>query len=192
MLTTYRRGWSKVYPVIQPPRRASQQTRCVGNRTTRTNRRLGGLSTRGGFGRLGRTLHLFGGHVSHTGLAHRRDHLRARLGIEPNTPGRWKKSKRSYRLSERGMTRWSSVCNSSTPWSSACDSSRSSCPPWEYHNHVLVLSLHMHVGSTSSVSSASVGMIYIVYRTKLFQFVFITPLILQVILYTLIVYIICR
>jgi len=143
MLTTYRRGWRRVYPVIQLPRRASQQTWCVGHRTTRTNRRLGGLSTRGGFSWLGRTLHLFGGHVSHTGLAHRGDHLRACLGIGPNTPGRWKKSKRSYGLSERGMTCWSSACNSSTPWSSACDNSRSSCLQWEYHNHVLVLSLHL-------------------------------------------------
>jgi hypothetical protein len=143
MLMTYRRGCRRVYPVIQPPCRASQQIRCVGHRTTRTNRRLGGLSMWGGFNRLGRTLLLFGGHVSNTGLAHKGEHLRACLGIGPNTPGRWKKSKRSYGLSERGMTRWSSACDSSTPWSSACDSSRSSCPQWEYHNHVLVISLHL-------------------------------------------------
>jgi hypothetical protein len=133
MLTTYRRGWRRVYLVIQPPRRASQQTRCVGHRTTRTNRRLGGLSTQGEFGRLGRTLLMFERHVSHTGLAHRGNHLRAHLEIGPNTPGRWKKCKRSYGLSERGMTRWSSACNNSRP----------SCPQWEYQNHVLVLSLHL-------------------------------------------------
>jgi hypothetical protein len=49
----------------------------------RMNRRLGGLSTRGGFGRLGRTLLMFMGRVSRTWLAHKGDHLRAHLGIEP-------------------------------------------------------------------------------------------------------------
>jgi hypothetical protein len=42
MLMTYRRGWRRIYPLISPPRRASHKTQCVGHRTTRTNRRLGG------------------------------------------------------------------------------------------------------------------------------------------------------
>jgi len=101
MLTTYRRGWRRVYPVILPPRRASQKTLCVGHQTTRTNRRLGCLSTRGGFGKLGRTLLLFVGRVSCTGLAHKGDHLRAHLGIGLNMLGRWRKWRRCYRLRER-------------------------------------------------------------------------------------------
>jgi len=134
MLTTYRRGWRRVYPVILLPCRASQKTRCVGHRTTRTNRRLGGLSTWGGFGRLGRTLLLFVGRVSRTWLSHKGDYLRENLGIGPYMPGRWRKWRRCYWLRERGMT----------PWSSACDNSRPSWPLWDYHMYALVLSsLHL-------------------------------------------------
>jgi hypothetical protein len=129
-----RRGWRRVYPMILPPRKASQKTRCVGHWTTRTNRRLGGLSTRGGFGRLSRTLLLFVGHVSRTGLAHKGDHLRAHLGIGPYMPGGWRKWRRCYELKERGMT----------PWSSANDNSRPSWPLWDHHMYVMVLiSLHL-------------------------------------------------
>jgi len=69
MFTTYRRGWYRIYLVILPLLRAYQKTQCVGNRTTRTNRRWGGLSTRWGFGKLARTLLPYVGRVSHTGLA---------------------------------------------------------------------------------------------------------------------------
>jgi hypothetical protein len=130
MLTTCRRGWRKVYPVILLPCRASQVTRCVGHRTTRMNRQLGGLSMLGGFGRLGRTLLLFVGRVSRIGLSHKGDHLRAHLGIGPNMPGRWGKCRQCYVLSERGITFWNS----------ACDNSRPSWPLWEYH---MLSSLHL-------------------------------------------------
>jgi hypothetical protein len=43
-----KRGWRRVYPVTLPPCRVSHKTRCIGHRTTHTNRRLRGLSTRGG------------------------------------------------------------------------------------------------------------------------------------------------
>jgi len=124
MLTTYRRGW----------RRASQKTRCIRHRTTRTNRRWGGLSTRGGFGKLARTLLLFVGRVSPTRLTHKGNHLRVHLGTEPYMTGGWRQWRCCYRLRERGMT----------PWSSACDNSRSSSPLWEYHMSAQVLSsLHL-------------------------------------------------
>jgi hypothetical protein len=123
MLTMYRRGSHRIYSVILPPRRASQKTRCVGHRTTRTNRCWGGLSTQGGFGRLAITLLLFVGRVSRTGLAHNGDHLRAHLETGPYMIGGWQQWRRCYGLRERGMT----------PWSSACDNSRSSSPLWEYH-----------------------------------------------------------
>jgi hypothetical protein len=130
----FRRGWHRIYPVILPPRRASQQTRCIGHRTTRTNRRWGGLSTRGRLGKLARTLLLFVGLVSRTGLTHKEDHLRAHLGTGPYMTGGWRQWRWCYGLRERGMT----------PWSSACDNSRSSSPLWEYHMWALVLiSLHL-------------------------------------------------
>jgi len=44
------------------------------------NRCWGGLSTRGGFGRLARTLLSYVGRVSHTGLAHEEDHPSVHLG----------------------------------------------------------------------------------------------------------------
>jgi hypothetical protein len=120
MLTTYMTGWRKIYPVILPPCRASRQTRCVGHRTTRTNRRWGGLSTWGGFGGLARTLLLFVGCVSRTGLAHKGDYLRAHLGTRSYMTGWCRQWRRCYRLRERGMT----------PWSRACDNSRSFSPLW--------------------------------------------------------------
>jgi hypothetical protein len=134
MLTTYRRGRRRVYPMILLSRRASLTTWYVGHRTTRMNRRLGGLSTWGGFGRLGRTSLLFVGRVSRIGLAHKGDHIRAHFEIVPNMPGRWRKCRRCYVMSKRRVTSWSSVC----------DNSRPSCPLWEYHMHALVLSsLHL-------------------------------------------------
>lgn len=143
MLTTYRWGWCRVYPVILLPRRASQETWCVGHRTMRTSRRLGGMSTQGGFGRLGRTLLLFVERVSRTKLAHKGDHLRAHLGIRSNMLGRWQKWRRCYRLRERGMT----------PWSSACDNSRPSWPLWDNHIYALVLScLHLQMAVVRRLS----------------------------------------
>jgi hypothetical protein len=133
-MLTHRRGWRRIYPVIQPPRRASQNTRCIRHQTTRMSRWLGRLSTLGGFGRLGRTLLLFVWRVSRTGLAHKGHHLRAHLGIRLKMTDGCRKCRRWYKLNERGMM----------SWSSACDSSRPSCPLWEYHLHVLVLSsLHL-------------------------------------------------
>jgi hypothetical protein len=101
MLMMYKRGWRGIYPLIPPPRIASHKTRCVGHRTTRTNRRLGGLSTRGGFGRLSRTLLLFVGRVSHTGLVHRGLHQMARPRLWLSMPGRWRIFGRSYVPRER-------------------------------------------------------------------------------------------
>jgi hypothetical protein len=67
MLMTYRRRWHRVYRVILPLLKTCQKTRCVGHWTMRTNRRWGGLNTRGGFSRLGRTLLPYVGRVSHAG-----------------------------------------------------------------------------------------------------------------------------
>jgi hypothetical protein len=134
MLMTYKRGWRKIYPLIPPPCRASHKIQCVGHRTTRTNRRLGGLSTRGGFGRLGRMLLLFMGRVSRTGLVHRGLHQMACPRLWLKMPGRWRICGRSYVLSER----------ETTSWSSACEGSRHSCPLWEYRMALQVLSsLHL-------------------------------------------------
>jgi hypothetical protein len=134
MLMMYRRGWRRIYPLIPPPRRASHKTPCVGHQTTRMNRRLGGLSTRGGFGRLGRTLLLFVRHVSRIGLVHRGLHQMARPRLWLNMPGRWRICGRSYMPSER----------ETTSWSSACEGSRHSCPLWEYRMAQEVLSsLHL-------------------------------------------------
>jgi hypothetical protein len=134
MLMTYRRGWRRIYPLIPPPRRVSHKTWCVGHRTTRTNRRLGGLSTRGGFGKLGRTLLLFVGRVLRTGLVHRGLHQMARPRLWLNMPERWRICGRSYVPSER----------ETTSWSSACEGSRHSCPLWEYCMvHEMLSSLHL-------------------------------------------------
>jgi hypothetical protein len=73
---------------------------------------------RGEFGRLGRTLLLFMGRVSRTGLTHRGLHQRARPRLWLDMPGRWQICGRSYVPSER----------ETMAWSSACDSSRHSCP----------------------------------------------------------------
>jgi hypothetical protein len=136
MLTTYRRGWYRIYPVILPLLRACQKIRCVEHRTTRMNRRWGGLSTPGGFGRLARTLLLYVGRVSHIGIAHKGDHFRAHLGIGLYMRVGWQQWRRCYRLIPRGMM----------PWSSACDNSRPSSPPWEYHMWAQVLSsLHLQM-----------------------------------------------
>jgi hypothetical protein len=101
MLTTYMRGWRIIYPLILPPRRVSQKTWCVGHWTTRTNRRWGGLSTRGGFGRLARMLLLFVGCVSRTGLAHNGDHLRAHLRTRLYMTGGWRQWRRCYGQREK-------------------------------------------------------------------------------------------
>jgi hypothetical protein len=93
--------------------RASHKTRCVGHRTTRTNRRLGGLSTWGRFDRLGRTLLLFVGRISRTGLVHRGLHQMARPRLWLSMPGRWRICGRSYVPSESETTSWSSVCEGS-------------------------------------------------------------------------------
>jgi len=144
LLTTYRRGWRRIYPVILSPRRASQTIWRVGHRTTCTNRLLWGQSTRGGFGKLGRTLLLFVGHVSRTWLTHKGDHLMAHLRIGPYMPRKWQKWRRCYGLRERGMTPWSSACNNWTHWSSACDNSRPSWSLWDHHMYALMLSnLHL-------------------------------------------------
>jgi hypothetical protein len=136
MLTTYRKGWHRIYPVIMPLLRACQKTRCVGHRTMRTNRRWGGLSTRGGFGRLARTLLLYVRHVSHTGLAHKGDHRTAHLGTGLYMRGGWRQWRRCYRLRPRGMMHWSS----------AYDNPRPSTPLWEYHMWAQVLSsLHLQM-----------------------------------------------
>jgi len=122
------------YPVILPLPRACQKTRCDGHQTTRTNRRWGGLSTQGGFSRLGRMLLLYVGRVSHTGLAHKGDHLRAHLGTSLDMRGGWRQWRRFYRLRPRGMM----------SWSRAFENSRPSSPPWEYHMWAQVLSsLHL-------------------------------------------------
>jgi len=76
-------------------------------------RRLGGLSTRGGFGRLGRTLFLFVGRVSRTGLVHRGLHQIARPKLWLKILGRWRICGRSYVASERETTSWSSACEGS-------------------------------------------------------------------------------
>jgi len=159
----HKRGWHKVYPVILPPRRASQKTWCVGHRMTHSNKRLGGLSTRGGFGRLGRTLLLFMGRVSHIGLAHKGDHLRPHLGIGPYMPGGWRKWRRCYGLRERNdaleqRMRQFEAFMTSMGSSHVCPGAQQSSPA--------------NVGSTSSVSSASASMIHIVYTTKLFLICF--------------------
>lgn len=134
MFTTYKRGWHKIYPLILPLLRACQKTRCVGQRTTRTNRCRGGLSTRGGFGKLVQTLLPYVGRVSHTGLAHKEDHLSAPLRAAPCMRAGWRQWRRCYRLRRRGMT----------PWSSACENLRPCSPPWEYHMRARVLnSLHL-------------------------------------------------
>jgi hypothetical protein len=63
--------------------RAFRRTRYVGHQMTRTNRRLGSLNTQGGFGKLGRTILLYGGHPIPTTPVHRQVHhsvhLRAAL-----------------------------------------------------------------------------------------------------------------
>jgi hypothetical protein len=134
MLTTYRRGWHRVYLVILPLPRACQKTQCVGHRTTRMNRRWGGLSTQGGFERLGRTLLLYVGRVSHTELVYKGDHLRAHHGTGLNMIGGWWQWRRCYKLRPRGMMSWSSTF----------DNSRPSSPMWEYHMWAQVLSsLHL-------------------------------------------------
>jgi hypothetical protein len=101
MLTTYRRGLRRVYPVILPPHRVSQETRCIQHRMMCTSRRLGGLSMWGGFGRLGRMSLQFVGRVSLTGLAHRGLHQRALPGLWLNMLGRWRICGRSYVPRER-------------------------------------------------------------------------------------------
>lgn len=130
MLTTFRRGWYRIYPVILPLPRACQKKRCVGHQTTCMNRRWGGLSTQWGFGRLGRTLLLYVRRVSHTGLAHEGDHLRAHLGTGLNMIRGWQQWRHCYMLRPRGMISWSSTF----------DNSRLSTVPWEYHTWPQVLS----------------------------------------------------
>jgi len=109
---------------------ATQKTRCVGHWTTRTNRRWGGLNTWGGFGRLGRMLLTYVGRVSHIGLAHKEDHPSVHLGATPYMRAGLRQWRHCYRLIPRGMT----------PWSSACDTSRLCSPLYEYHMRALVLS----------------------------------------------------
>jgi hypothetical protein len=134
MLSAYRRGWHIIYPMILPLPRVCQKTRCVGHRTTHTNRRWGGLSMQGGFGRLGRTSLLYVSRVSHIGLAHKGDHLRTHPGIGLNMIGGWRQWRRCCRLRTKGMISWSSVFSNS----------RLSIVTWEYHTcPQLLSSLHL-------------------------------------------------
>jgi hypothetical protein len=113
---------------------------------------------RGGFGRLGRTLLLFGGRVSHTGLAHRggpsegtsrdwAEHARQMAEMQAMLRA---ERERNDALEQR--MRQFEAFMSSMGVSQACLGAQSS---------------PTNVGSTSFVSSASAGMIYIVYTTKL-------------------------
>jgi hypothetical protein len=154
MFTTYRRRWHRVYRVIMLLLRVCQKTRCVGHRMTRTNRRWGGLSTQGGFDRLGRTLLPCVGRVSHTRLAHKEDHPSVHLEAALYMKAWLRQWRHCYRLKPRWMT----------PWSSACDNSRLCSPPIGvlHASPGVRQSPPANGGSTSSVSSASACMINIV------------------------------
>jgi hypothetical protein len=70
---------------------------------------LGSLNTWGGFNRLGRTLLLYGGHLFHTGPAHRSDHPNVHLEAAPYTRVGLPRLRYCYGLRLRGMRPWSSV-----------------------------------------------------------------------------------
>jgi hypothetical protein len=125
---------------------------------------------------LGRTLHLFGGHVSHTGLAHRggpsegtsrdwaeharkMEEIQAELRAERERNEALEQHMQQFDAMEQRMRQFE-VFMSSMGISQSCLGAQSS---------------PAHVGSTSSVSSTSAGMIYIMYMTKLILICFHYP-----------------
>jgi hypothetical protein len=143
-------------------------TRCVGHQTTRTNRRLGGLSTRGGFGRFGLNVtpvrgtcfsyrpRSQGGPSEGTSrdwaeYAQKMEEIQAELQAERERNDALEQRMQQFDTMEQRMRQFE-VFMSSMGVSQPCLGAQSS---------------PAHVGSTSSVISASAGMIYIVYRTKL-------------------------